>query len=251
VLRILCLLVYAACIAPAFAVTTPAAFNPVIGARIDLSLPLTDEAGVTQPLAKTIGNRPAIVLWGYDLCPNLCGVAQGAVADALAKTGLAAGGYSALFLTVDPTETRQDAADAHAKLLAADAAAAGEPWHFLGGSGVSALEAQFGIGVEQRSRIAQFVHPVGAIVLTSDGRISRVLPGLDFDPRDLRLALVEASEGKLGTLFEHILLLCAGFDTSRGQYTPTVVFALQVAAAVTLALLGALLLLLRRREPKA
>jgi len=237
--------------APVQAATTPAAFNPQIGARIDLSTQLSDANGSAAPLATTIGNKPAVVLWGYDNCPNLCGVAQGAVADALSKTGLKSGDYTALFLTVDPKETPTDARAAKAKLIAANDAAAGEPWHFLTGPAVAPLARSFGIGVEQRARIAQFVHPVGAIVLTPDGRISRVLPGLDFDPRDLRLAVVEASQGKLGTLFEHILLLCAGFDSSRGQYTPTIVFALQVGAIATLTVLGALLFLLRRREPRA
>ena len=239
------------CIGTASAATTPAAFDPKLGAQIDLSLPLTGETGASRSLAAAIGGKPAVVLWGYDNCPNLCGVAQGAVAEALGKTGLKPADYAALFLTVDPRETPKDAAAAHAKLIAANSAAASEPWQFLGGAAVSPLSAEFGIGIEERARIAQFVHPVGAIVLTPDGRISRVLPGLDFDPRDLRLAIVEASQGKLGTVFEHILLLCAGFDTSRGQYTSAVIVGLQLAAVATLVLLGGALFLLRRREPKA
>lgn len=227
------------------------AFDPKIGARIDLTLPMVDETGVARPLGATLAGKPAVFLWGYDLCPNLCGVAQGALSEALAKTGLAPSEYTALFLTVDPHETPQDAANAHAKLIASDDAAKAEPWHFLGGPNVTPLSAQFGIGAEQRARIAQFVHPVGAIVLTPDGRISRVLPGVDLNPRDLRLAVVEASQGKLGTFFEHILLLCAGFDSTRGQYTSTIVFGLQIAVIATLTLLGTLLFLLRRREPDA
>jgi len=237
-------------VAPALA-DTPPAFDPVIGTRIDLTTPLTDETGVTRPLGAVMAGKPAVVLWGYDLCPNLCGTAQGALADTLSRTGLKPGDYAALFLTVDPAETPADAKAAHEKLLAADNAAQAEPWHFLGGPSVTALAARFGIGEEQRARIAQFVHPVGAITLTADGRISGVLPGIGFEPNDLRLALVDASEGKLGTLVDHILLLCAGFDTSRGQYTATIFFALQMAAVATLTMLGALLFVLRRREPKA
>jgi protein SCO1/2 len=232
---------------PALAATTPAAFDPKIGARIDLTAPLTDAHGLTRPLGAVMGGKPAVVLWGYDRCPNLCGVAQGAVAAALAKTGLAPTQYAALFLTVDPKETPADAAAAHAKLVASTDTATAEPWHFLTGPAVTGLGAQFGIGSEERQRIAQFVHPVGAIALTPDGRISRVLPGIDFSPRDLRLAIVEASEGKLGTLFEHILLLCAGFDTSRGRYTPAVLVGLQIGAVATLIGLGGLLFFLRRR----
>lgn len=243
-----CLLILLA--APAFA-NTSAAFNPVIGTRIDLTTPLTDETGATRSLGTFIGGKPAVVLWGYDLCPNLCGTAQGALAYTLSRTGLKPTDYAALFLTVDPTETPADARTAHEKLVAADDAARAEPWHFLGGSSVTSLAARFGIGSEQRARIAQFVHPVGAITLTADGRISGVLPGIGFEPNDLRLALIDASEGKLGTLVDHILLLCAGFDTSRGQYTATVLFALQVAAIATLTVLGALLFVLRRREPRA
>lgn len=238
------LLIMPACTAP-----TSAAFDPRVGASIDIAVTLTDEDGNTLSLAKAMGDKPAVVLWGYDLCPNLCGVAQGAVADTLTKTGLSRDDYTALFLTVDPTEKPVDAGKAHTALLMADNAAAAEPWRFLGGPNVTRLAAEFGIGAEQQARIAQFVHPVGAIILTPGGRISRVLPGLDFDPRDLRLAIVEASQGKLGTLFEHILLLCAGFDASRGQYTPTVIFALQAATIATVLGLGVLLFVVSRRGP--
>jgi protein SCO1/2 len=232
--------------APALAALTPAAFDPKIGAQIDLSTRLTDANGATRPLSAVMAGKPAVVLWGYNLCPNLCGVAQEAIADALAKTGLTPANYTALFITVDPDETPQDAAAAYTRLVAATGAAAEEPWHFLTGPAVSGLSAQFGIGSEERKRIAQFVHPVGAIALTPNGRISRVLSGIEFAPRDLRLALVEASQGKLGTFFEHILLLCAGFDTSRGRYNSVIFVGLQIAAVATLAGLGLALYLLRR-----
>jgi hypothetical protein len=95
------------------------------------------------------------------------------------RRGLKPSNYAAFFLTVDPKETPEDARAAHAKLIDADGAAKAERWHFLTGPAVTPLAQSFGIGVEERARITQFVHPVGAIVLTADGRISRVLPGID------------------------------------------------------------------------
>jgi protein SCO1/2 len=177
-----------------------------------------------------------VVVFGYHDCPNLCGVMQQVVATGLAKTGLDPQSYLAAFITIAPEETVADAAADRARLVAAAGAKAAAPWQFLGGAGVGRLADGFGIGATERARIRQFVHPVAAIVLTPDGRISRVLPGIGVTAGELRLALVEASAGRLGSVIEHVVLFCAGYDAAAGHYTGIVYAGLRIGTLAILAL---------------
>jgi protein SCO1/2 len=227
---------------PAGAVERPA-FDPTIGATLDLNRPMRDASGAEAPLSTILGGRPALVVFGYDRCPNLCNVTQRAVAADLKKTGLDPESYRALFISIDKTETGSDAADARAALAEVTDAKGLSAWRFLtsteGNGAVLAGEA--GIHFQARPRISQFVHPIAVLALTPQGRIAQVLPALQFQPRDLRLALVQASAGKLGSLGDHIFLLCAGFDASKGQYTSAIKVALRLGGiATTAVLLGAI-----------
>ncbi len=205
-------------------------FDPQIGAQLDVSRQLRDSTGTQHSLADILSGNPALAIFGYDKCPNLCGVTQQAVAAELKKTGLDTSAYRALFISIDRSETVEDAAGAREVVAQATTAKGLMAWRFLTSSddAGASLAADAGISFDSRPRINQFVHPIAILALTSKGRISRVLPALSFDARDLRLALVEASAGKLGSIADHVFLLCAGFDTSRGQYTPSVWAALKL-----------------------
>ncbi|TPK69587.1 hypothetical protein FJ546_03060 [Mesorhizobium sp. B2-4-19] len=235
---------------PAIAAERPT-FDPQIGAQLDLSRKLRDATGQQRTLGETLEGRPALLIFGYDKCPSLCGVTQQAVASDLKKTSLSPASYRALFVSIDDTETPADAA--HVQAAIAPAAGNGlSSWRFLtGAEGVgAALAAQAGIAFDRRAGIDQFVHPIAIIALTPAGRIAQVLPALTFTPRDLELALVEASAGKLGSIGDHVFLLCAGFDTSKGQYTPAIWAALKVASiAMVLGLATTVMLLMRGRRP--
>lgn len=227
------------------------AFAPKIGAQLDMGRTFRDADGTRGTLADMLDGRPALLIFGYDRCPNLCGVTQEAVASDLGKTGLDPGGYRAVFISIDDTETAADAADTRAAVAAATDRNGLSAWRFLTGrdGAGAALAAEAGISFEARARIEQFVHPIAVLALTPAGRIAQVLPALSFQPRDLRLALVEASAGKLGSIGDRVFLLCAGFDTSRGQYTPAVRAAVRAGGIATmLGLAGAILLLSRRRR---
>lgn len=222
-------------------------FDPKIGAQLDVGRRLIDPAGDEAPLSDFLAGRPALVVFGYDNCPNLCGLTQQVLASDLRKTGLDPATYRALFISIDETETSEDAAAAKEAVAPAAGAEGMEAWRFLTGAAGAALAVEAGIRFDTRPRIDQFAHPLAVLALTPGGRISQVLPALTFEPRDLRLALVEASQGKLGSLGDHVFLLCAGFDTSKGQYTPAVWAALKLGAVATLLALGATILLLGRR----
>lgn len=223
-------------------------FDPEIGAQLNVSRRLRDANGTEAPLDDILSGRPALVVFGYDKCPNLCGLTQQAVASDLRKTGLDPATYRALFVSIDGTETSADAAAAKEAVAQAAGADGLKAWRFLTGAEGAALAGEAGIRFDPRPRIAQFVHPIAVLAVTPGGKISRVLPALAFEPRDLRLALVEASAGRLGSIADHVFLLCAGFDTSKGQYTPAVWAALKLGAVATLLALGGSILLLARRR---
>jgi protein SCO1/2 len=211
-------------------------FKPQLGQQIDMTTPLTDSTGQTRALSDWTHGRPALVTFGYHLCPNLCGVVQQVVAQALQKTQLDGDDYVPLFITLTPDETADDAAGAKARLADAAGADAAAPWLFMSGDAVTGLADQFGIGVIERARIQQFVHPVAVFALTPDGRIARVLPGLDITAHDLRLAAVEASQGSVGNLIDQIVLFCAGYDPTKGQYSSVVEAGLRWGGALTVLL---------------
>lgn len=223
-------------------------FDPQIGAQLDLARNLRDSTGAEASLSDILSGKPALVIFGYDKCPNLCGVTQQAVASDLKKTGLDPATYRALFISIDKTETSDDAATARDAVAQSAGADGVKAWRFLTGADGAALAAEAGISFDTRPRIDQFVHPIAVLALTPQGKISRVLPALTFEPRDLRLALVEASAEKLGSIADHVFLLCAGFDTSKGQYTPAIWTALKLGSMATLLVLGTAILLLARRR---
>ncbi|RWH69352.1 SCO family protein [Mesorhizobium sp.] len=238
-LAALCLLVVGA--APAAERPT---FDPKLGAQLTADRELVDAGGRKLTLGATLDGHPALVIFGYDKCPNLCGVTQQAVASDLKKTSLRPADYRALFISIDPGETPADAAAAQDEIASAAGPAGLAAWRFLtssDGAG-AALANEAGTNFDRRKGIDQFVHPIAVIALTPTGRIAQVLPALTFTPRDLQLALVEASENKLGSIADHVFLLCAGFDSSKGQYTPAIWAALKVASLATLFGLGATVL---------
>lgn len=235
-------------VSPAVADVERPKFDPQPGREIDLMLPFTDSDGTTAPLAKILGGRTGLVLFGYHDCPNQCGIAQQVVASALSGTGLGST-VVPLFVSLAPQEGPSDASRAKSRLVEA----AGPPataWHFLSGESGVTLGDQFGIGAIERARIEQFVHPVAVFTVTPDGHISHALPGLGVTAGELRLALVDASNGTLGTVIDHIVLWCAGYDASTGRYTPAIVGVLRAAAVgtVVVGLCAIAVLEIRRRR---
>lgn len=245
-IALLCLLLLVA--SPTHAAVERPAFAPRIGAQLDLSARLTEADGRNLTLAEALEGRPALVVFGYDRCPNLCGVTQQAVAAGLRASGLDADAYRALFVSIDETETPADARAKKEELLRFADASGLSAWRFLTGADGAMLAAQAGIAFDRRDRIRQYVHPIAVLALTPQGRIAQVLPALSFEPRDLRLALVEASAGRLGSIADHVFLLCAGFDSTKGQYTPAVWAGLRAGGLATVLLLGGAIALLAWRR---
>lgn len=234
-------------LAPALLAAQRPGFTPEIGTRLDTGAVFRAASGQKVTLAEALDGRPALLILGYHTCPNLCGVVQTQVADALGDTGLESDGYRVLFVSVSDAETPGDAAAARARLAEAVPEADLRPWRFLTGPGAR-MARRLGMDLLARQRTDEFVHPISVLALTPSAQLARALPVATFRPEGLRLALVEASEGKLGGLAERLYLLCAGYDATQGQYTPVVMSLVRAGGIATLALLGAALALMARRR---
>jgi protein SCO1/2 len=225
-----------------------AALQPRLGTAIDPDLAFTDATGRHDRLVGFTAGKPALVLPGYHRCPGLCGVAERDLAEALAATELPTDSYAVLFASIDPSETPADATAARSKLADAAPDVDLANWHFVTASSpavAARLESALGIAVQPKER-GLYVHPIAVVALTADGRLSRVLSGLDYTPRDLRLALIEASQNRLGTLVEHVLLLCGGFNQAAGRYTDAVMIGVRAGGILALIVLaGGLVLMVR------
>jgi protein SCO1/2 len=127
-------------------------------------------------------------------------------------------------------------------------AAAG--WHFLTGQpqSINALTKTVGFQYQYDAKSNQYAHATAIMVLTPQGRISRYFYGVDFPPKDLRMGLVEASQGKIGNAVDAVLLYCYHYNPETGKYGAMVANILRLAAAATILLLGGLIFILWRLD---
>jgi protein SCO1/2 len=224
----------------------PAAADAVL----PLPLPLQGETGETKPLRQWLGNTPSIWILADYTCETLCGPVISIVSEALESSELRPGrDFRLIVAGMDPKDTAADAAAMKEAQLGAEGSLV-EHAFFLRGTveNIRELTEAFGFRSVYDRRLDQFAHPAAAFVVTPAGHIARVLSGLALDPADLKLALVDAGEGRVGTWKDHIRLMCYGFDPTKGIYTAAIGRLLSGAAAFTILMLGLFILILFRRE---
>jgi protein SCO1 len=223
---------------------------PAADAVLPPLLPLQGEHGEAKPLRQWLGNTPSIWILADYTCETLCGPVISIVSSALERTGLQPGLDFRLIVTgLDPKDTAADAAVMKRAQVGKDGNLAQETF-FLRGTAetISELTRAFGFHSVYDREHDQFAHAAVAYVVTPAGHVARVLSGLGLDPTDLRLALVDAGQGRIGSWTDHVRLLCYGFDPSRGAYTAAVGRMLSGAGALTIVVLGLFILALFRRE---
>jgi protein SCO1/2 len=233
--------VTAALAAPAQANFTSAqlasiAASPPADAALPLGLTFRDEGGRPTTIGNAIGGVPALVIFADYTCRTLCGPIVEFAAAGLAKTGLRPGvDYRLLVIGLDP----KDGLDAARAMRAAHIPPSDPVDHgteFLSGtdSDIHAATAALGLHYAYDAEHDQYAHPAAAYVLDKDGRVRRLLSPLGLDGSDLRLALVDAGNGGIGSLADRIHLLCYGYDPVRGIYTERITTMLGYAAGATL-----------------
>ncbi|MGO9127350.1 MAG: SCO family protein [Terriglobales bacterium] len=221
--------------------------------QIPANLPFRDETGKAVRLGDYFGKRPLILNLVYYQCPMLCGEVLAGLQGAMRALKFDVGKeFDVLTVSFDPKETPEMAAAKKADSLKQyGRAGAAEGWHFLTGpqASIDALTTSAGFQYEYDPRIGQFAHATAIMVLTPQGKIAQYYYGVEYSPKDLRLGLVQASQGKIGTVVDQILLYCYHYDPQAGKYGAIVSRILQLAALATMLGLGVFLAVMFRRNP--
>jgi len=208
-------------------------------------------------LSDFLGNgKPVVLSLVYFDCPMLCSLVEKGLVKGLSDSGLALGkDYAALTVSMNPKDTPRQAAAAQAGYvahLANHQAATARDWAFLTGAeaDIHALADALGFKYRWDQESKQFEHPAVVFVLTPDGRIARYLYGVEFLGRDLRLAVVEASQGRVGTTLDRVLLKCFRYDPASKRYRLVAVNFVRAGAFCVFLALAAGLTILWRAELK-
>ncbi|HZP67938.1 MAG TPA: SCO family protein [Rudaea sp.] len=251
-------MIFVACAAAAQPPQGPLAdvgFDQRLGAAVPLDAVFLDEEGRTVRLRDLVHDRPVLLALGYYGCTNVCGPVRDGIARAVAQSSLTPGvDFDVVYASIDAAEKPALARASQRELAERHPAALVTHWHFLAGASTAAVDtlaAAIGFHYRRGPADASFAHPVGIVILTPQGIVSRYFFGVGFDAQAVRLALVDASGERIGSLADRLLLLCCGFDEQSGRYNLLIGRLLKIAAAVCLVVLGAGLALLERRRQAA
>ncbi len=224
-----------------------------IGVTVDPQLNFTDERGYPFQLRQWFpGEVPVVLILGYYSCPRMCGQVLGEAFRALSDVDFEPGKqYRILNVSIDPKETPEIAKARKTTFLRQLAKIGGDDaWRVLVGDqdNITKLTKSVGFNYYWSDATQQFSHPPSLIFLTKEGRVSRIVKNTIFEAEDLRLALVEASEGKLGTFLDQVRLNCLTFDSRTNTYSLTAMTVMRVGGVLTVVALGTMIWIMLRKE---
>jgi protein SCO1/2 len=229
-----------------------------LGSKLPLDLPFTDSTGRKAKLGELFdGTHPVLLVLAYYECPQLCSMVLDGAAQAMAtlgEQGFSLGPqYRVATISFDATEGIAQAARKQAAVLGKVGIAPADWPFFVGGDvAVTRLTGALGYHFLRDPRTQAIAHPAVVFVLTPDGTISRYLYGTDYAPRDLKLALLEASDGKTGSFGDKILLRCFHYDASTRRYGLFIARFMEVGGAlIALVVFGILFVLWRFERRRA
>lgn len=226
-----------------------------LGGQIPLDLRFRDENGTEMALSSIFhGNRPAVLSLNYSDCPMLCTLVLNGLVDGLKELSWVPGQqFDVVSISIDPLETPQRARltkQRYVRSYGRPETAAG--WHFLTGNEDSIRRVADAVGFRYKyvEKDKQYVHAAVIMVCTPQGRVSRYLYGVQFPEQTLRLSLVEAGEGKVGSTLDKVLLYCFHYDAEAGRYGPVARNIMQLGAGMTcvVLVLGLIPFWFRRRR---
>ena len=226
-----------------------------LNAQVPVGASFLDQDGKPVRIADFLGKgKPVVVALVYYECPMLCGLVLGGMARGMKETGLELGkDYTALSISFDPREKpAQGFVRQKHYLQSFDKADRKDVWPFLVGQDAQIHLVTDAVGFRYKfdEETKQYAHGAAILVLTPDGRVSRYLYGVEFPGRDLRLALVEAADGKVGTSFDRFLLTCYRYDPVARKYVPYAMGMVRAGALLVLFGLASVLFVFWRREAK-
>jgi protein SCO1/2 len=227
-------------------------FDENLDGQMPLNTPFKDEAGRTVKLGDYFGTRPVVMVFAYYDCPMLCTVVINGLASALNVLSLQPGSdFEIVTVSFNPRDTPATASAKKASYIARYKQPGGAgAWHFLTGDqrSIDRVTKAAGFRYVWDQDTQQFAHPTGVMVLTPDGRLARYLFGIEYGPRDLRYAIVDASKGKVGSAVDSLALYCYHYDPAAGKYTVAIMRLVRAGGAATVLALGAFIFIMTRKE---
>ncbi len=227
-------------------------FEPTLNAHLPLDLPFRDEAGRNVQLREYFTKKPVVLALVYYGCPMLCNQTEQGVVGALRMLSFNPGSdYEVVFVSFDPRESPDMAAQKKETAMTHfRRPETADGWHFLTGSkeSIDALTkgANFRYSFDEKSNL--FSHASGIMLLTPDGRISRYFYGVEYPARDLRLGLVDASAGKIGSPVDRALLFCYQYDPTSARYSASILKIIRLGGILTILCMVAAFVIFRRRD---
>ena len=230
-------------------------FAQRLNQRLPLDATFKDETGTTVRLGDYFGAKPIVLAFVYYQCPMLCSQTLNGISSALKVVPFTVGQeFDVVIVSFDPRDTFETAnakKQAHLQHWGTRDTASG--WHFLTGdeATIRRVTSAAGFTYQWDEESGQYAHVSGVLTLTPDGRLSRYFYGVEYSPKELRLALVESGEGKIGSPIEELLLYCFQYDPTRGRYGVVVMNLVRLGGLLTVALVVGFVLVMRRREAPA
>jgi protein SCO1/2 len=227
-------------------------FDQRLNEQIPLDLTFMDESGRHVQLRQYFHSRPVILVLAYYQCPRLCTLVLNGLVQGMLEMPFTPGkDFEVVTVSFDPRETYELAASKkEAYLQRYGRPGAGDGWHFLTGEESQIRRLAEAVGFRYRFDPAQnqFIHASGIMILTPQGKLSRYLYDVRYSGRDLRLGLVEASQNKIGSPVEQILLYCFHYDSTLGKYSASVMNFVRAGGVLTMLAIGGFVGLLMRRS---
>jgi protein SCO1 len=226
-----------------------------LNTQLPLDLTFRDESGKTVRLGDYFGTKPVIVSLVYYRCPMLCEQVLNGMTAALNVLKFDVGKeFNIVTVSIDPTETPEMAAKKKEVFLHRyQRPTAAQGWAYLTGdqANISQLAKAVGFRYVYDERTKQYAHASGIMVATPQGRLAQYYYGIEYSPKDLRLGLIEASQNKIGTVVDQLVLYCYHYDPETGHYGAIVMRMLRIGGTLTMVLLGGLVITMLRRDTQA
>ena len=230
-------------------------FDQHIDQGVPLDATFQDETGKAVRLGDFFADKPVVLQLAYDTCPMLCSLSAQGLVSSLRAINLNAGvDFDVVTLSFDPRDTPERSRVKKSTAVARyDRPHSAQGWHFLTGDEAQIKRVTSAVGFRYvwDAPAQQYAHPAGIVVLTPQGKIARYLFGIEYAAKDLRLSLVEASKGNVGTLVDQLLLLCYHYDPQAGKYGARAMGAMRAGGALTMLLVGGLVFVMVRRDRKS
>ena len=223
-----------------------------LNAQVPLDAVFRDEHGTARSLGSFFHGKPVILALAYYECPNLCTLVLNGVLQTADELKFDAGKeYEIVVVSFDARERPAlAAAKKQIYIQRYGRAGAGDGWHFLTGDkeAIARLTESVGYRFAYDETTRQFAHPSAIMILTPAGKVARYFPGIEYPPRDVRLALIEAARGRVGSLADRVFLLCFHYNPATGKYGLLISRVMQIAGLGTATLLAFFIIWMLRRE---